>query len=939
MNTHEKKQIGNLRIPSPTDAGVSSLLSPTTAVVEHSFMPNPLLFEQASQEFEQKQKRKISSGTLPEKRLIGSRSNASLTDLEAPTPTQLPPILVHSNHHQINGVSAPSSITTNATNLVGGSGNKSISPESSLFGNTSPPFGVDFANYSTSTMEHLENLQHLDDEYLLEQIENKQSCFAEEFINAETIEVCKYLFKAIEMRKKHQVGMEENHYPWDSLFNNQSSESDDFIGSVDEDSLIAVARGVDHQPYEVPPPFDPYNKEKLLEKVKSTPEDTIEMRNGIYFVELKETKEKLVPPVTFHEHYQNYKLLTRMVYEAPIKSFCYTRLTALELKFTLYKKLKQFEEIKTQKMIPHRDWYNVRKVDGHIHLSSMANQKHLLRFIKKKLKQNPNEQVIIRDDKVLTLKQVFESLNLTPYDLSVDTLDMHADKSQTMHRFDKFNLKYSPFGQSRLREIFLKTDNYVQGRYFGELCKKLYKELEDSRYQHAEPRISIYGKSADEWDKLAKWYLENQMYSPNIRLLVQIPRLYNIHKSVPNSGVNCFQDMLKNIFEPLFNATREPEKYADLNLLLQSIVGFDSVDDESKPEPRFHSKLPTPDRWNNYENPPYGYYSYYFYANIKVLNAYRKSKGLNTFSIRPHAGEAGSVGHLATAYLLADEINHGIELRKAPVLQYLYYLSQIGLAMSPLSNNSLFLSYEKNPFPAFFQRGLNVTLSTDDPLMFHFTREPLMEEYSIAAQVYHLSNVDLCEIARNSAIQSGFEDVYKKHWLGTTKRFGKNDIRQSNVPNLRIRYRYETLFDEHLYIMKSLVIGKLKERINRKSNNTVTVAGFTTAHSSGHSSNMLHELELPLTERQVLAFLYRDKPVYLTVSSLLDTVTNTGQKLLIQALPHNTTLNGSSTNQLTTIKEEEEKESSSSGVWNKLIGLIPLAVMVGTIVVVNTFKK
>jgi AMP deaminase len=30
-----------------------------------------------------------------------------------------------------------------------------------------------------------------------------------------------------------------------------------------------------------------------------------------------------------------------------------------------------------------------------------------------------------------------------------------------------------------------------------------------------------------------------------------------------------------------------------------------------------------------------------------------------------------------------------------PVLQYLYYLCQIGIAMSPLSNNSLFLNYNR----------------------------------------------------------------------------------------------------------------------------------------------------------------------------------------------------------------------------------------------------
>ena len=62
-------------------------------------------------------------------------------------------------------------------------------------------------------------------------------------------------------------------------------------------------------------------------------------------------------------------------------------------------------------------------------------------------------------------------------------------------------------------------------------------------------------------------------------------------------------------------------------------------------------------------------------------------RGLNTFSFRPHCGESGNVDHLATAFLVADGINHGIKLSRAPVLQYLYYIQQIGIAMSPLSNN------------------------------------------------------------------------------------------------------------------------------------------------------------------------------------------------------------------------------------------------------------
>jgi AMP deaminase len=78
--------------------------------------------------------------------------------------------------------------------------------------------------------------------------------------------------------------------------------------------------------------------------------------------------------------------------------------------------------------------------------------------------------VIFRDGHELTLSQVFESLKLNAYDLSIDTLDMHAHQD-SFHRFDKFNLKYNPIGESRLREIFLKTDNFIKGRYLAELTK------------------------------------------------------------------------------------------------------------------------------------------------------------------------------------------------------------------------------------------------------------------------------------------------------------------------------------------------------------------------------------------------------------------------------------------------------------------------------------
>lgn len=183
--------------------------------------------------------------------------------------------------------------------------------------------------------------------------------------------------------------------------------------------------------------------------------------------------------------------------------------------------------------------------------------------------------MIFRDGRELTLSQVFESLKLSAYDLSIDTLDMHAHQD-AFHRFDKFNLKYNPLGESRLREIFLKTDNYIQGRYLAELTKGIYQlgflldviplfsselmtDLEQSKYQvrilgsaversidrleqNVEWRISIYGRSLAEWDNLAQWIVKNKLFSHNVRWLIQVPRLYEVYKA--NGSIQTFEDIV-----------------------------------------------------------------------------------------------------------------------------------------------------------------------------------------------------------------------------------------------------------------------------------------------------------------------------------------------------------------------------------------------------------
>ncbi|KAK4534250.1 hypothetical protein CDCA_CDCA01G0275 [Cyanidium caldarium] len=586
-------------------------------------------------------------------------------------------------------------------------------------------------------------------------------------LSADEVRVCRLLQEAIDLREKY-------------LFVRQMPEFVDATPPYRDCETSA----------HVPPPHEPFAPPPC----RPCADRFVWQADGVVQLEAASVCRA---PGTYGEFVRDLQRLMQIVNTPDARSFAYRRLQLLGNKFQTHLLLNEEAERCEQKTVPHRDFYNVRKVDTHIHHSSCMNQKHLLRFIKKKLKTEPHTEVIERDGHVLTLAGVFDSLGMSAHDLSVDTLDVHADK-RTVQRFDRFNKKYSPLGESRLREVFLKTDNRIGGRFLAEITREVLDDLAENKYSHVEPRVSIYGRKRDEWDRLASWFRRHRIYSDNARWLVQIPRLFGAYFQA--GLLQSFQEMLDNIFLPLFEVTQDPQSHPELHTVLQQVVGVDTVDDESVPQPRVDlATLPPPREWRTDDPMPYAYFSYYIYANFWVLNAFRERRGLNVFHLRPHAGEAGDIDHLAVTFLLAHGINHGINLKRSPVLQYLYYLCQIGLAMSPLSNNLLFVDYTKSPVPQFVARGLNVSLSTDDPMMFHFSREPLMEEYSVAAQVWKLSTCDLCELARNSVLQSGFEPCVKARWLGDKWYLCSpegNDIHKSNVPYIRVRYRYETLLNE-----------------------------------------------------------------------------------------------------------------------------------------------
>jgi aminodeoxyfutalosine deaminase len=123
-----------------------------------------------------------------------------------------------------------------------------------------------------------------------------------------------------------------------------------------------------------------------------------------------------------------------------------------------------------------------------------------------------------------------------------------------------------------------------------------------------------------------------------------------------------------------------------------------------------------------------------------------------------HAGEVGGPESVSEAIDLlgAERIGHGIAVMRDPALAESLATRHVVLENCPTSNlctgalarqtEKLDASLKDHPLPAFIKRGLCITLSTDDPGMFH---TDLLTEYSKAASL-GLSDQELVHLAEQS---------------------------------------------------------------------------------------------------------------------------------------------------------------------------------------------
>jgi adenosine deaminase/aminodeoxyfutalosine deaminase len=135
--------------------------------------------------------------------------------------------------------------------------------------------------------------------------------------------------------------------------------------------------------------------------------------------------------------------------------------------------------------------------------------------------------------------------------------------------------------------------------------------------------------------------------------------------------------------------------------------------------------------------------------------------GENGLRLTAHAGEsAGPESIWGALNLRAERIGHGLTAVQDPELVEVLAGRQIPVEICLSSNlrTGCCPTLAEHPVRNYFDRGVMITLNTDDPAMF---RTSLALEYQLAQDAFGFSNEHLRELARNS-FEASFLPAEKK---------------------------------------------------------------------------------------------------------------------------------------------------------------------------------
>lgn len=204
-----------------------------------------------------------------------------------------------------------------------------------------------------------------------------------------------------------------------------------------------------------------------------------------------------------------------------------------------------------------------------------------------------------------------------------------------------------------------------------------------------------------------------------------------------------FFDRKKEYFNSILNIKNKYEKYIDFRPEVGMPKGMDTKELEDLLVPCIDSGI-----FKSIDL--YGEETKADYEFIKEYYIYAKKKGLK---LKVHAGEFEEAENMRKAIeiLEVDEIQHGIAAIKDDYLMELIRERKIRLNICPSSNYVLgaVKDMTKHPIKKLFSKGINLTINTDDLLLFN---SGVSEEYLYLYKLGVFNEDELNEIRKNSLV-------------------------------------------------------------------------------------------------------------------------------------------------------------------------------------------
>lgn len=136
------------------------------------------------------------------------------------------------------------------------------------------------------------------------------------------------------------------------------------------------------------------------------------------------------------------------------------------------------------------------------------------------------------------------------------------------------------------------------------------------------------------------------------------------------------------------------------------------------------------------------------------------------FRTSAHAGEAAGAESVwgAIRTLKVDRIGHGTRAGEDEKLLDYLVEHQIPVEMCPISNvrTGVVASYAEHPVRSYFERGINISINTDDPKMFD---NSLAEEYRSLVQVFGFTLAEIERLVRHAIEMSWMPEGKKRQML------------------------------------------------------------------------------------------------------------------------------------------------------------------------------